>query len=277
MKSVVFSDADAGMTGYFTILYCLRNCSFCFPGSRLAMYQGDLILAPEAFVYKTSSRGSLISLTFREAFFTEDLRKELKDCTVLSRFLSGEVWQPIFFRAEENPVLADWTTLLKAEAVRDQDHHERIMKVLMLGFFMTIDSCVPAEIEPSSAFLESNTRFAEILDYMKENYATATLEDTAARFGYNPNYLSTRFRTVTGKTFKQKLLSMRLDEAEHLLTTTDLKIDEISTRIGFHDKSYFMKKFHEQYQMTPARYRRLQKKKAAKETSAEKSEKGRTE
>ena len=70
---------------------------------------------------------------------------------------------------------------------------------------------------------------------------------------------------------------MRLDEAEHLLTTTDLKIDEISTRIGFHDKSYFMKKFHEQYQMTPARYRRLQKKKAAKETSAEKSEKGRTE
>ena len=89
MKSVVFSDADAGMTGYFTILYCLRSCSFCFPGSRLAMYQGDLILAPEAFVYKTSSRGSLISLTFRESFFTEDLRKELKDCTVLSRFLPG--------------------------------------------------------------------------------------------------------------------------------------------------------------------------------------------
>ncbi len=231
----------------------------------MAMYQGDLILAPEAFVYKTSSRGSLISLTFRESFFTEDLRKELKDCTVLSRFLSGQIWQPLFFRAEENPVLDDWTTLLQAEAVRNQEHHERIMKVLILGFFMTIDSCVPAEIEPSSAFLESNTRFAEILDYMKQNYATATLEDTAARFSYNPNYLSTRFRTITGRTFKQKLLAMRLEQAEHLLTTTDLKIDEISAEIGFHDKSYFMKKFHEQYQMTPARYRRMQKKKAAEQ------------
>ncbi len=268
MKSVVFSDSDAGMTGYFSILYCLRSCSLCFPGSRLAMYQGDLILAPEAFIYKSSSRTSLVSLTFRESFFTEDLRKELADCKVLSRFLSGEIWQPMFFRAEDNQVLAGWTGLLRNEAVRNQAHHDRIMKVLMLGFFMTIDSCVPAEIEPSSVFLESNTRFAEILDFMKENYATANLEDTAARFGYNPNYLSTRFRTITGRTFKQKLLSMRLEEAEHLLTTTDLKIDEISSRIGFHDKSYFMKKFHEQYQMTPARYRRLQKKKTEEEPSA---------
>ncbi|MBF1102907.1 MAG: helix-turn-helix domain-containing protein [Solobacterium sp.] len=54
---------------------------------------------------------------------------------------------------------------------------------------------------------------------------------------------------------------IRLEESCRLLRTSDYSIEEISSLIGFKDKSYFNRKFKEQYQLTPAKWRKSQTKK----------------
>ena len=96
---------------------------------------------------------------------------------------------------------------------------------------------------------------------MGDHFDVCTLQDVAEMFSYNPDYLSAMFKRITGITFSEKLLSIRLGESCRLLRSSNYSIEEISSLIGFKDKSYFNRKFKEEYQLTPAKWRKFQMKK----------------
>ena len=107
----------------------------------------------------------------------------------------------------------------------------------------------------------AKNRFGKILKYMGDHFDECTPKDTASKFSYNPDYLSSMFKRITGTSFSEKLLYIRLEESCRLLRTSNYSIEEISSLIGFKDKSYFNRKFKEQYQLTPAKWRKSQMKK----------------
>ena len=51
-------------------------------------------------------------------------------------------------------------------------------------------------------------------------------------------------------------LNASLDEAERLLTSTSLSIEQIADAVGYQNKGYFYRIFTERYQITPARFRK---------------------
>lgn len=55
----------------------------------------------------------------------------------------------------------------------------------------------------------------------------------------NPTYFSKKFRETTGFGFKEYLTHIRLQNAAHLLRTTDTSITEIAGICGFSDGNYF--------------------------------------
>ncbi len=65
------------------------------------------------------------------------------------------------------------------------------------------------------------------------------------------------FKQVTGQSFINYLNHFRIARAEHLLTTTDMSISEVSHAVGFCDQSYFGLVFRRFAKLTPAQYRRL--------------------
>lgn len=68
-------------------------------------------------------------------------------------------------------------------------------------------------------------------------------------------YLGQKFKKDTGKTFHNALNEYRIDRARQLLDTTNLRIFEISEKVGIGNSQYFSKIFKEITGLTPNEYK----------------------
>ncbi|MBR6527497.1 MAG: helix-turn-helix transcriptional regulator [Lachnospiraceae bacterium] len=108
----------------------------------------------------------------------------------------------------------------------------------------------------SDAVSSASPSLPEILSYIEEHSASATLQSTAEYFHYNASYLSRILSQETGKTFREWQKQYRLSKAVALLENTDYCIDIIAQFTGYTNTTYFYRAFQSMYEMTPAQYRR---------------------
>lgn len=95
-----------------------------------------------------------------------------------------------------------------------------------------------------------------VISFIHNNFTlNLSLEELAAEFNYNSNYLGKIFKNVTKKTIVEYINFIRLEEAKILLATTKKSITTISLDVGFSSPSYFIKLFKNQYSYTPNDYR----------------------
>lgn len=85
-----------------------------------------------------------------------------------------------------------------------------------------------------------------------ENLSTAEL---AASCNYSESQFNRVFRSIMGSSPRSYVLRHRLETAKNLLARTDLPLSEIAARCGFYDASDFGKRFREQEDITPRKYR----------------------
>ena len=95
-----------------------------------------------------------------------------------------------------------------------------------------------------------------LLQYIGVNYSDCTLKDVAEKYGYNPDYLSVRFKKVTGKSFSEFVNEIKINQAAQMLSRDELTVEEIANAVGYSDKGWFIKQFKKLFKMTPASYRR---------------------
>jgi YesN/AraC family two-component response regulator len=96
----------------------------------------------------------------------------------------------------------------------------------------------------------------QVIKYVESNYAAASLKDAAARFGYNPDYLSRLIKSKLGISFGEMKHNVCLAQAKALLVCTDLSISEIAQQVGFSNMSFFYSLFNKYFQTTPAEFRK---------------------
>lgn len=97
--------------------------------------------------------------------------------------------------------------------------------------------------------------FDEISRYMRNHLDTVSVQELERVFFYNRNFYNQLIRSKTGHSFIHYLQQLKIDHAKHLLETTMLSADEISTRIGYSNRSYFYTMFQQRTGMTPKKYR----------------------
>ncbi|WP_270172796.1 AraC family transcriptional regulator [Paenibacillus sp. SYP-B4298] len=96
----------------------------------------------------------------------------------------------------------------------------------------------------------------QLIRYMQEYYAgPLTLETLAHTFHYSVPYLSKHFRRETGTSIIDYLIGIRMRRAGALLQQTHLSLQEIATRVGYTDVSYFIRVFKKHTGITPKQYR----------------------
>ena len=97
--------------------------------------------------------------------------------------------------------------------------------------------------------------YKEIVESMKKNilinYRTVTLEDIAIETKMSTNYVSKIFKKVTGQTFSEYLLEVKMRNAMRLLSSNDLKIYEIAYMIGYDNPKNFTRAFRKYYGKSP--------------------------
>lgn len=91
-----------------------------------------------------------------------------------------------------------------------------------------------------------------LLSYVKNHFReNIPLDQLAKQYGYNTNYLRSKFRQLTGKTYVSFVNDERLTYSYRLIELTDLPISEISDSAGYTSLSYFSRIFKAKYGISP--------------------------
>jgi YesN/AraC family two-component response regulator len=108
-----------------------------------------------------------------------------------------------------------------------------------------------------SIFLSGKAGLVDKINlYIESNFSREiTLSNLAETFYISPNYLSSVFNEKNGMSLKDYVNRLRVDKAKQLLKDTDLKISEISRKLGYSQMSYFGSVFRKLEGCTPKEFR----------------------
>lgn len=122
-----------------------------------------------------------------------------------------------------------------------------------LLFLYLLDSVQYAETRGPNQY--ENMVMMTTLDYIGQNYRTATLTELAGRLHLPIHSLSKLIKKSSGYNFKELLQRKRLGKAVSLMCETDLPIHDIIAAVGYENNSYFHRMFKDRYHMTPRAFR----------------------
>ena len=103
---------------------------------------------------------------------------------------------------------------------------------------------------------QQNSLVALCCQYIREHiHERIFLQDIADTFSVSPNYLSQLFKKYMNVGISEYIAGQKVTESKKLLKETNLKIYEISDRLGFESAFYFSKVFKKNTGMSPKDYR----------------------
>lgn len=92
--------------------------------------------------------------------------------------------------------------------------------------------------------------FRYVSDHLSETFS---LQDVASHIGVSKCYLCRIFKSSTGTTIHQYVMTKRIERAKALLFAGK-NVTEVSAEVGFNDYTYFIKAFKSMTGITPAKY-----------------------
>ena len=119
-------------------------------------------------------------------------------------------------------------------------------------------------VRRSAAYLREQRRghggqvVHQVQKYIDDHFdEDVNLTALAARFYIDSSQLSREFKKNVGINLNRYIRQTRLHHAAVLLSNTDMRMSDVSRRVGYDNPDYFMKLFREEYNMTPSDYRSL--------------------
>lgn len=181
--------------------------------------------------------GSRFAAVNRCILLVHDMTKELKKLKILDES---------FARIEEETEME----------IRKKGLY-RLACVCVTEYFDRVDQAVREGIGN-----EQEKEIRRIAQYLEEHYReNITLESMAEVFSMNPYYFSSYFKKNMGENFKTYLTELRMNRAEILLRSTDMKSYQIALEVGYKNVRQFNENFKARYDMSPSEYRKKNEKK----------------
>lgn len=227
-------------------------------------YNGSLVLFTQ--------EGSLKSCAFDETVdkIIESIYKSLSDCNLNSSqnnikllfdfFRSRESFSSIYVKYICAEIIKRvYDKYYKNSTSNFYDLVERIYKSNTLLQLEELIMAMLSQPEKSSVNCidESNSRvIKEVIDIINENYMNdISLEWIADKVYLSPGYLSGFFKKETGQSLIKYITLYRLARAKEFLQNTNMKINDISEKVGYSNTSYFCMAFRNYYGVSPAKFR----------------------
>ena len=102
---------------------------------------------------------------------------------------------------------------------------------------------------------------AQLLEYIDKHCLSYNfqIKNMAEHFAISPQYMRKLFKAHTGISLSEYVSNKRLEKATHLLSKTDMPLQDIVSEIGNSDISGFVRFFKQKTGMTPGQFRKAQK------------------
>lgn len=104
---------------------------------------------------------------------------------------------------------------------------------------------------------QNKRKIKQAIEYIKKNYDKDLNMAVVSNYvSMNYSLFSLSFKEYTGVNFVNFLKEIRINQAKELLETTDWKIQEISSKVGYENEKNFMKIFKSTCGISPTEYRK---------------------
>ena len=99
--------------------------------------------------------------------------------------------------------------------------------------------------------------FCRIDDLLRASYGKINRQELSEQLNYSGDYINTIVKRYTGMNITRYRNTIAIQRASFLLLHSTKSITDIYLELNFQDKSYFYKKFKEQYGVTPKEFRKV--------------------
>lgn len=133
-----------------------------------------------------------------------------------------------------------------------------------VSIFISLHAAIDAGYRPCKrcrpedlSFVQARSQIVnEAIEIIKTNLEEPlTLNKMAAQLFVSPTYLQKVFTKEMKISPARFILKARMDQAKHLLRTTDLLVSDIAQSVGYVNAAHFSTVFHRQMGESPTHYR----------------------
>ena len=121
-------------------------------------------------------------------------------------------------------------------------------------------NCIIAKLSQLVTYSSNTTPefYQKAILYILANFRSdITLNDIATHTGFTPTYFSKLFKEQIGSTFKNYLLTTRLEYAKKLILFSNMTIQQVCNESGFDDYANFIKQFKKHFEHSPTHYKSI--------------------
>lgn len=187
----------------------------------------------------------IISIKFTDSPLSKGLLKHLNIATY-----------PIIGEFSDTQLETILSPILNLRSTTDSFSNETYRDIYARSVVEMLLSVVLDQSQNTESGTTSPHEMFSLLSYVKNHFReNIPLAMLAKQYGYNTNYLRSKFRQLTGKTYVTFVNDERLTYAYQLIELTDMQISEISNSAGFQSLSYFSRIFKAKYGISPINLR----------------------
>lgn len=233
-------------------------------GLPIQLRQGQMLLLDQNTVHELPVLGEndiLLNLYIQRSYLDAGFFNRISQQNIISQFFVNSITEGvahdsyIFFASENSRRLPLFIQEFFCECFEPSAFSEDILNSLFTLILTELLQCYSDVNAPVRDKLGQDTSILPVLRYIEQNYRTATLQQTAAHFSLNPNYLSGLLKKRTGSPFNSLLCQQRMAVAKNLLRYSNKPVTEIAGEVGYENTTFFYKKFKEYVGSTPAEFR----------------------
>lgn len=206
--------------------------------------------------------GDIVFLKIGQArHFTAFGKNGFKLCTfVLTRNAFSGLHHFMYFleciKRQENVIKSsDLSPMLREiyeEWERNSPFRYELASAKLTEFIIKAENAANYPLVPVT---QSQYEMLEIMDYIDSNITTGiSLSAVAKKAGMTENSFSRRFSAVNGISFKKYVVEKKIQQAIHLLQTTNRKMIDIALDSGFDSVSGFYDAFKKRTGTTPGKF-----------------------
>ncbi|MBQ3038743.1 MAG: helix-turn-helix transcriptional regulator [Clostridia bacterium] len=148
------------------------------------------------------------------------------------------------------------------ETISEDNNHLRVIKLKSAIFDLIFnhtkyDKKTDIDIYVSPGKLSSQVKYMMMSSYIKKNFnQKITLDTLANKFDVSKCEISRNFKKYVGASFVEYINTIRVAEAQSLISCTNSSFVDIAISVGFESLSRFGKVFKQISSMTPSEYKK---------------------
>lgn len=244
---------------------CEGSCTAFFDGETASLSKGDVLIISSGAVHAISAASDScigLHLVLRQSTFERSFINILDGESILAEFFRRTM-QPdcaypfLLFKTKCNQRLFNILADLYHEFTYNYQFRDHMLNNIMESFFLNLMRYHQNNIVlPKHPGEYKAEKIFHILRYIENHFATLSMDELEAVFGYSPRQLQRLIHTSSGRTYRELVSDLKIKRAEELLSKSNMSLNEIAEKCGYSDERTFSFAFKRQKGITPSAYKR---------------------